>query len=297
MVKIVNRVSVVGTVEEIDLFRRVSKASKRTFISGSLTLLVNEEHSVRVNLFQWADLTDKETGKSVPNPRYEFLNGFIEEDGETPRQEAYGTRTNIDGTISLNVFYNRDGEEIITAQNRGAFINQPRGVDKAEFSATAYLTGYIEELEDDRETGNIFLNGFVYDSYMKQEIPVRFLVPEGPGANYFKSSHYPLLTDVWGVLTSKKTTRVIESAFGEAQVIEGQGDRFYRVITGAAAVPHDINDEGFLNFKKEAEAGLQVVRSEQLDYHRSRQQQPATPTPAAAAPASSAAPKAGSFDF
>lgn len=310
--RFVNTLTVTGTIEEVDLTRGVARSSGRDYIRGTLTIATSDVNMVRVSVFQMFDMRDRNNPENyIPNPRYQDVNRLIDEH-ENPVEGAIGTPISITGSFDSNVFVNQQGEMIEAVQVGSGFYNYTRtGAPRAEFRTTVVLRGIREEIDRETEvpTGDLIVTGETF-SFRGEKVPMRFFVKEGPGADYFQgefdNGNFPLFTDVWGnIENAQLPDRVIESAFGEPQVVESTFTRTLYSITGAAVMPHEMTEENAEKIKKGA-ADYEVRKAEAQERADNRQAPSATGAPAGfpgAAAAPSAAqvggdgPKPGGFQF
>lgn len=305
MAKFVNNVTVTGTVEEVDLQRRVAQSSGREYIRGRVTIATSETNMVVVSIFQMMDKKDKKNpGQFVPDPRFNDVARLVNEHDEAA-EGAIGTPINIASAFDHNVFVNQAGEMIEATQISGGFYNYSRtGAPRAEFKNTVVLRNIKEDIdrETTEPTGDLIITGETF-AFNGVKIPMSFLVRKGPGADYFQkemdNDNFPMLTDVWGnIENAQLAPKVVESAFGGPQVVESTFTRTLYVITGAAVEPHEMTEEIADKIKK-GSSDYEVIKTEQQEYHDSRDDNPGALGGAATTPASGAAdkPKAGGFNF
>lgn len=309
-VKFLNTVTVVGTVEEVDLDFGESKKTGAPYVRGNVKVQVSEGNIVDLQVFQMKEVADRKndpSGKTfIPNRRYQDLVKLVDENGAA-LESAFGTPIGITGSFEPNPFVSRDGEMVEATRLQGGFTNYSRlGAPRAEFKVTMSVRKVIEEIDRETEapTGDLILLGDTY-LYNGTKTPLRLYVEAGPGADYFMSLSedgvLPLLTDVWGRIENPQLPpRIVESAFGEPQVIESTNTRTKYVVTGARVEPHDMTEE-LAEKIKEGNQAYEVLKAEAQERYDNKNQGGAGGSAfGGAAPKTAPAadkPKTGGFQF
>lgn len=302
MVKYTNRLNVDGKIEDIDLEVRESK-SGRTYVRGEIGIDVGASNVVKVRVFQMADKKDKDNnGTMIPDPRFNDIVRLLDEHGN-PLEEAFDTDISIQGDFSPNRFYDDQDQLIEFSGLQGKFFNYGRvSRPRAEFKTTILIRSIKEELDRETEapTGRVLIEGDGL-TFFNEFTPLRLVAVE-QGADYFLGlqGSLPVLTDVWGDIQSTQLPpRIVESAFGEPQVIESTKTRTQLIIKGASVETHDILDEQE-KLEKAAQA-QEVSRSEAKEYHEGRKKGTGGggggSAFGAASGGGSSTPKAGGFKF
>ena len=299
MVKFKNTVTVAGTLVESNLTQGTGVDSGRDYYRGNVSIQTAENNVVKVQIFQMFDKKDKaKQGSFIPDNRYKDVAKLAD-------PATIGTNVQISASFANNIFVNGEGETVKSVNVDGGFYRIPHaGAGKADFSATMVIRSVQEELDRDTQepTGSVVVKGETF-AFNGTSIPVQFYVDNSAGAKYFLDMDVsePILTEVWGKIeNSQLPPKTVESAFGEAQVIESTFTRTRRVITGAAVEPHEV-DEEIAGKIREGKQAYEVAIADAEAYHKTRQESNSAFNNGDKVPASSDAgaskPKTGGFNF
>ena len=304
MKKTINQTCIEGYVYEHDLELKVSGPNSKNpgteFITGNVSIATNDAMTNIIPVhFTYVTATTKNGGT---NSTFTYLKNII--DGIIGNVMADGIdkagKLSIDSALGLNEFFtDRNGkEELVSAKrNEGGFIHKI-DVLKAEELRNTFKTDMIitraVRAEADDEKGipeKMTLRGCIFD-FRNALLPVEYTVLDAGAMNYFESLEpsqtNPIFTCVWGRQTSEVVVKRIveESAFGEDSVREVSNKRKDFIITGAAKVPFEWDDESTITvaeFTKaiaDRETYLATLKQRQDEYKASKAK--ATPAPAVA---------------
>lgn len=299
MKKMINKTHVEGLVYENELKLNVAGPTAKNpgmeYVSGKLSVLTGDQNIVVVDFYEAAL-----TSKGSPNGKFATAKQLVESKTVMTDGAEVATAVKIDSAISLNEWYK--GEELVsTPRNFGGFVHiVPKANPSATFETDMVVVRTSPEMAKSEadpnemvETGRLNVHGFVFD-FMGSILPVRFVVENPNGVQFFEGMEPNTFTKVWGNQVSSvfKSTRVEESAFGDSKVIESEFTRKEWVITGTMKEPY--TDETFLT-PQELQDGMATrniklagIKARQAE----RQQQSAAP---AANPLASMA--TGNFNF
>lgn len=299
MKKMINKTHVEGLVYENELKLNVAGSTAKNpgmeYVSGKLSVLTGDQNIVVVDFYEAAL-----TSKGSPNGKFATAKQLVESKTVMTDGAEVATAVKIDSAISLNEWYK--GEELVsTPRNFGGFVHiVPKANPSATFETDMVVVRTSPEMTKSEadpnemvETGRLNVHGFVFD-FMGSILPVRFVVENPNGVQFFEGMEPNTFTKVWGNQVSSvfKSTRVEESAFGDSKVIESEFTRKEWVITGTMKEPY--TDETMLT-PQELQDGMATrniklagIKARQAE----RQQQSAAP---AANPLASMA--TGAFNF
>ena len=197
------------------------------------------------------------TKQGKDNVTYQHLLRLIES-GKTYTQ--YGkdeaTKVKLSPSAAVNDFYPKGQTEVVSQQrNEGGFASIINDLDpegsRNKFAIDALLVGF-ERVEPDEEKNITEEYGKItaYIFNFKNDImPFNFVVKSQAGMDYFEglgfSKSNPVYTQVWGQITNTtiKTSKVVESAFGEPTVDETERHIREWVVSGAKPEPYEIGGE------------------------------------------------------
>jgi len=152
-----NNVEIIGTLKSKDLEVRTSKKGNR-YMSGRLVIASKfdgkiQEQTVRVFVMESSKLF-----KGAETVKNEYKS--IEEHGE-----ENADRIKVVGELSLNEYYNQQGNLVQFNEVRGVFFNrldkENNQPDKAIASIETVVEGFVEKLDKDQlPTGDYEVHGF-----------------------------------------------------------------------------------------------------------------------------------------
>lgn len=312
MKNMINRTHIEGFIYEHALEKKVtgekSKNPGTEFITGTLSIATDNECTNVVPVhFTYVTAT---TAKGSQNATFGVLNNIVEGVIGTIMKDGKDKagKVRIDSAIGLNEFYtDRNGKEelVSTKRNEGGFVHTVDVIAEDEntrntFEVDMVITQVIHvDADDEKGTPDkAIVKGAIFD-FRKSLMPVEFTALNPNAVAYFEglgaSQKEPVFTKLWGRQVSQtivKTT-IEESAFGPDSVRETKSTRRDFVITGAAKEPYAWDDEGSITAAEltEAMANREVyladVKRRQDEYKASK----------GAAPATTAAPAKGGFNF
>ena len=127
----INKVRVVGVLEEVELKRDVSRSNNENYIAGSFVVKSDLEGGEQLTEFTLFAFQFTKEGKK--NSFYETYDTL---------EDRVGERIAVDGEIEENRFYSDNNDTLISqARNRAKFINKPKKED--EDQATFVFGGYV----------------------------------------------------------------------------------------------------------------------------------------------------------
>jgi hypothetical protein len=285
MKKMINRTLVEGFLVEKNLRNGVTKAGV-PYIGGKLHIDTGNNNVIVVDVFE-----QQKTSKGLANAKYDVLSGIfvngkcIHDGSDDP------TSLRVSSAFELNDWMS-DGEQRTSLINSGGYITVVNNPNKrAEFEVDIVVKSVTPEIRNEEETGRALVSGLIFN-YRNQALPIRFVVENKEGVEFFSNMDPDTFTKVWGVqvintIGSQKTE---ESAFGVAKVVQSAYTRKENIITGAQTMPYEREELT----KEELNAAVQARNIAVAEKFKA-------PAPVAAAvggtaPASSK-PKIGSFNF
>lgn len=265
MRKVINRETIQGRIYEHDLsVKKVqnteSKNFGQEFIGGTLDI-ATDEACLNIVTITYTYVTPN-TKAGTPNSTYTALMNIIN-NGKTVVVDGKDAATMVkcDTAIALNDFYvNRNGEETLVSakRNEGGFVTIVNKLDEKEDARSTFevdmLINSVRRVEADPERNisedYLIIKGAIFN-FRNAILPVEFTLRNPAGFGYFESleasASNMTFTKVWGQVSSQKevTTKVEESAFGEAQVKEYEKTIKEWVITGTSKPDsvYEIGDE------------------------------------------------------
>lgn len=250
-----NKVRVNGYLYGHALEKRVSKKGVE-YIGGVIEVATDDDllNIVKVTL-TYVTATTK-AGKD--NATYALLSKIID---SNPTVKNVGKDAamfvRIEGDIEKNDYVSGQTNEIVEQTRvRGSFVNEgSRGDMGARFDADMLISAYDERESTDGSTYGV-VRGYIFN-FRNEFLPVQFNIPQSSGGmEYFASQNIdstnPLLTHVWGEITTTVKSVESESAFGVRAT-----SRQLRSwdITGAAGEPYEFGDETVMTMD-DVKAGL-----------------------------------------
>ena len=319
MRKVINRETIQGRVYEHDLsVKKVQNTESENFgqefIGGSLDIATDEACLNIVTVTYTYVTPTTKAGK--PNSTYTALMNIIN-NGKTVVVDGKDAATMVkcDTALALNDFYvNRNGEDTLVSakRNEGGFVTIVNKLDEKEENRSTFevdmLINNVRRIEADPEKNidadYLIVKGAIFN-FRNAILPVEFTLRNPAGFPYFEnleaSASNMTFTKVWGQVSSQieKTTKVEESAFGEAQVKEYEKTIKEWVITGTSKPDsvYEIGDEESGITLDEVKKLLADRETYLADVKRKRDEYEASKkTTSAAAPAGVTA-AAGGFNF
>jgi hypothetical protein len=237
MKKMINRSVIEGFLVEKNLRTGVTKA-KVPYIAGKLHLDTGNDNVIVVDIFE-----QQKTSKGLANVKYDTLLGIFN-NGQALHDGAQNpTALRITSALELNDWMD-DGEQRSSLVNSGGYINViSNPAKRAEFEVDIVIKSVQPEIRNDEETGRAYVNGLIFN-YRNHALPVRFVVENKQGIEFFQNLDPNTFTKVWGVqvVNTVGGQRTEQSAFGEAKVVRSAYTRKELVITGAQTFAYEDED-------------------------------------------------------
>jgi hypothetical protein len=219
-----NTVEIVGTLKSKNLEVKTSKKGNK-YISGDLVVVSKfdnkvQEHKVRVFVMESSKLY-----KGVETVKNEYKT--IEDDGE-----ENADRIKVTGELTLNEYYNSQGNLVQFNQIRGIFFTRLKESDDTKDKAIAVIEtvveGFTQELDKENlPTGNYYVQAFTV-GYGNEVIELKNVIVGKDLAQSFMDLYQPGST---GKLTFKLNNYVelekqqqesaaVQHGFGVTETIE-----------------------------------------------------------------------------
>ncbi len=262
MKKMINTEHIEGRVYQHNLAiktvqNQASQNYGKEFISGNLEVAVDEA-GLNIIPVHFTYVTET-TGSGNKNATYSNLKKIIESEKTwIASGKDNALKVKIDTALALNDFYTQDDKLVSTKVNEGGFLTIISDLgaenERNTFSADMLITGAIRtEKDPERNIDQDFVTvkGAIFN-FRNALLPVDFIIRTDEGMNYFEdldaSQSSPVFTKVWGKINcnSISTTKVEDTAFGEASVRTFDKKIREWVITGASKVQYDFGDETVL---------------------------------------------------
>jgi hypothetical protein len=241
----INKVRVVGVLEEVELKRDVSRGNNKNYIAGNIVVkseLKGEEQLTEFTLFAF-----QLTREGKENSFYKTYDGLEDRTGE---------RVAIDGEIEENRFYSNNNDALISqSRNRAKFINKPTREEEDE--ATFIFGGYVvkpinERLNKNEEVIHYEITLGQADYSGTKPIYITFAVDrDNTKAVKFMENEYEVgetvRVDGNFEVTHEQNEVVKENAFGKDKVkVYDNYFKIYRVTGGSAPLEKGSYDEDYI---------------------------------------------------
>ena len=244
------------TIKQVQ--NKESKNYGTDFISGTVDIATDEE-LLNVIQVHFTYVTETTSSGKV-NQTYVNLKKIIEgaktvvSDGP---EEAM--KLKVDTALTLNDFYNNNGDLVSTKVNEGGFVTILNGElspeeERNTFTVDMLITSVIRteaDPEKNIEKDYLTVKGAIFN-FRNNLLPVDFKVTNEQGMEYFESldasQSNPVFTKLWGKIKSANIVNEVkeDTAFGEAAVRTYTKKVKEWVITGSAKEPYDFGDESVL---------------------------------------------------
>jgi len=278
MKKMINRSTIEGILVEKNLRTGVTKANI-PYVAGKLNIDTGNGNVIAVDIFE-----QQKTSKGLPNAKYDTLSSIFK-NGRTIHDESENpTALRISSALELKDWV-VDGQQRTSLINNGGFINIISNPDrKAQFEVDVVIKSIQQETAQNGEdfTGRVILNGLIFN-YRNHALPVKFVVENPEGVEFFTSQDLPMFTKIWGTQVINTVSKSEPSAFGGAKVVQSGYTRKDLVVTGAQTIAYD---EDQLT-QEELKAAIQARNVVVAESTTPQAVQSSTPTK----------PKTGSFSF
>ena len=300
--KMFNDTHIEGWIYEHKLEAKVSGENSKNpgteYITGTLDIATDNACTNIVSIHFTYVTPTTSTGKT--NATYTVLNNIINGVYKTVMKDGKdsATKVRVDSAIGLNEFYSdRSGkEELVSAKrNEGGFIHVTDTLDEDETHRSTFncdmIINHVSRIEADDEKGTpekAIIKGCIFD-FRNAILPVEFTALNPNAMNYFEdlgaSEAHPVFTRVQGRQISENIVhRVVEKgAFGEDHVKEISSKHKDFVITWAAELPYEWDDESTITVNELSEAiakretYLATIKQRQDEYNASKGNKAAAP--------------------
>lgn len=302
--KMINETRIEGFLYDNDLAVKKSGPASKTpgmeYISGTVSIATDTKF---LNVIQVHYTYEPRERKGKANPNFDMLYKIYSKEFKSVLEVGENAKLlRIDSAIALNDFYDRQTGELVTQKrNEGGFVHDFRDKfednEKHSYFRTDILITGLRRIEPDYDKNlpeKMIVKGAVFD-FRKSLLPIDFVVLNPMAMNYFESlepsQKNPIFTCVWGEQKNQYviTTKTIETAWGEPEVITNKKSEREFVITHAIANPYDFDTEETITVTEltdamaNREVYLASVKKRQDDYYASKEGTPTQVTTATSA--------------
>lgn len=262
MKKMINRSHIEGLIYESSLEEQTAGVNAKNpgskYISGTISVEISESNIVPVSVFE-AEFTQA----GATNKKYANMKNLISIPTVVKDGKEKATKIRIDSALALNDWYRPDGELISTLRNFNGFfhiVTDNKYTPSATFDTDIFITSVSDDMAKNEDgdmepTGYLVVNGFIFD-FMNRIMPVKYIVEDPKGIEYFRNIEPRTFTRVWGKIVTQNiiTKRVEESAFGEDKIVEFINSRRKYIIIGALSTPYEIETDETLKVSEVQDA-------------------------------------------
>lgn len=237
MKKMINRSVIEGVLVEKVLRTGNTKANV-PYVAGKLHIDTGSDNVITVDVFE-----QERTSKGQPNPKYATLAGILKNGLAVHDGAQNPTSLRVVSALELNDWMD-DGQQRTSLVNSGGYITIVSNPNKrSEFETDIVIKSVQPEIRNEAETGRAFVNGLIFN-YRNHALPVKFVVENKQGVEFFMNLEPNTFTKVWGLqlINTVGSQKKEESAFGEAKVVQSAYTRKEFVITGAQTIPYDTEE-------------------------------------------------------
>lgn len=281
MKKMINKSVIEGTLVEKALRSGVTGKGV-PYIAGKLHIETDGGNVITVDVFE-----QQKTSKGADNQKFPIIAGILN-GGQAKHDGAENpTKLRVTSALELNDWVDNEGQLRSNLINNGGYINVVTSVNpKADFETDIVIKSVQPEIRNEEETGRAFINGLIFN-YRNQALPVRFVVENKKGVDFFSGLEQNTFTRVWGIQVNNTVVneKSEESAFGDAKIVKSSYTRKEFVVTGAQTLPYEPDQLTEDELQAAVQARNLVVAEKK-----------STPT-AKPAPTVAAKPAAGGFNF
>jgi len=281
MKKMINRTLIEGFLVEKNMRSGTTKAGV-PYVAGKLHIDSGNNNVIVVDVFE-----QQKTSKGLANQKYDVLSGIFLNGKTIHDGNSAPTALRVGSAFELNDWMD-DGEQRTSLINSGGYITVVNAPNKrAEFELDIVIKSVTPEIRSDAETGRAIVNGLIFN-YRNQALPIRLVVENKEGVEFFLNMDPGTFTKVWGVqvINTVGSEKTEESAFGSAKIVQSAYTRKENIITGAQTMPYD---EGELS-NEELQTAIQARNIAVAEKFKA----PVTAAPPTTAPTK---PKLGTFNF
>lgn len=262
MKQMINEINVQGYVFNIagnGLFKGTtgpeSKVPNTDYMSGTVNV-VTDEDGANVVPVRFNFVTEKYGKSGKENSAWNVLKDIDDDDKTWESQSKEGAyKIRLSCSAGSNPFIGQDGNMIdrpcINVRFAHPANNGFNADQRNSFKFDMVMVNFaIREVENGEDYGVI--NGYVFDSYRKEAIPVSLVLRNQKGMEYFESldasPSNPVGINCWGniVSTTIKREKVVESDWGEPQVTYTTSTQREWLIVGSTVKGCDFGDEMFI---------------------------------------------------
>lgn len=235
MKKMINKSMIEGVLLEKELRSGITKAGV-PYVSGRLQIETEPGNIITIDVFE-----QQKTSKGLDNVKFGILNGIYSSGAAKQDGSTNPTRLRVNSALDLNDWTDKDGQPRTALINAGGFINIVSTISpKAEFETDIVIKSVQPEIRNEVETGRAVVNGLIFN-YRNNALPIRLIVENKKGVDFFSSLDPNTFTRVWGVQVNNTVTneKAEDSAFGDSKVVRSSYTRKELVITGAQTIPYE----------------------------------------------------------
>jgi hypothetical protein len=235
MKKMINKSMIEGVLLEKELRSGVTKAGV-PYVSGRLQIETEPGNVITIDVFE-----QQKTSKGLDNAKFGILNGIYLNGSAKQDGATNPTRLRVNSALDLNDWTDKDGQPRTALINAGGYINIVSAANpKAEFETDIVIKSVQPEIRNEVETGRAVINGLIFN-YRNNALPVRLIVENKKGVDFFSNLDPNTFTRVWGVQVNNTVTneKAEESAFGDSKVVRSSYTRKELVVTGAQTIPYE----------------------------------------------------------
>jgi hypothetical protein len=283
MKKMINKTAIEGVLIEKDLRTGVTKA-KVPYIAGRLHVETAPGNVITVEVFE-----QEKTSKGNDNQKYPTLKGILENGQAKHDGSASPTKLRIASALEINDWVDREGTLRSTLVNNGGYVNVVSSVNpKAEFEVDVVISKVSQEVLSGNPTDRAIIDGYIFN-YRNVALPVKFVIENKKGIDFFTKLDPNTFTKVWGVQVNNTVVneKTEESAFGDSKVVKSSYTRKEFVVTGAQTLSYDEDQLS----SDELQAAIQARNVAVAE------KKTADPKPVTSQPQSAAKPKVATFNF
>lgn len=282
MKKMINKNNIEGLLYEHKLELKQAGPNAKNpgsnYIRGSISIEVTEDNVVTVDILQ------TEFSKKGRDSKFDEIVKIMNAPTVLGSSRETAAKIKVNSAFDLNDWFNDAKEHISNLRVFNGFISIEGKIDpKATFEVDMLITSTTEDMEKDETgvlmpNGSLVVNGFIFN-FKNEIMPVKFIVENEKGVEYFKALTANTFTKVWGKMVTQSfhNHKVEESAFGDDKVVDYTSTRKKNVITGTNVEAYVFGDATILTVE-EVQAAI-ANRNIKLEQEKNRVKQGAT-TPA-----------------
>lgn len=289
--KFVNSVRIEGYVYQHSLAVKQVKNQKsenfgKDFINGKVSIATDEECMNVVDVhFSYVTPTTKNGGA---NRTYNVLNQIMNGATVLNGGKENALKVQIDTSIALNDFYDKDGQLASPKRLEGGFatiINalNPDEAERNKFTTDILITSVVRTEADEEkkiDSDYVTIRGVIFD-FRKSILPTDFRIRNEAGMAFFEdlgaTKDEPVFTKIWGNVVSQTVTTKIEepTAFGVPSIRTVTRSNKEYLVTGTAQEPGELSEatitmEELAKAVQDRNTYLATVKKNQEEYEASK---------------------------